>query len=306
MKKIGFEEFGNSTHYNYRDADLLVTEDLTKLPLKNYENTTLKFIVFMYCSQGCMQVTLEGREHQLRTGDCFLYLPGQTINEVSFCPTTVVRAIAFEQRALEESFYLNKYFWKFLKYVRENPVSKLTDRKYSTLIHYYELIIDHAHRMNEGGSFHHDVVRLLFQSMMFELMMFLEERLEDEGVVDVQEVEAMNSSVSQKSLVFNQFMRIVAETGGKVRNVSVIAEQMNVSPRYLFKCVKDESGHAPLQLIHEVTMRNIKQQLRYTNKSIKEIASEMKFPTISFFGKFVREHLGVSPREFRKRHLGEG
>ncbi|WP_418833561.1 helix-turn-helix domain-containing protein [Phocaeicola sp.] len=35
------------------------------------------------------------------------------------------------------------------------------------------------------------------------------------------------------------------------------------------------------------------------NKSVKEVANEAGFDNLSFFGKYVRRELGVSPREYR-------
>ena len=43
--------------------------------------------------------------------------------------------------------------------------------------------------------------------------------------------------------------------------------------------------------------------LRYSNKTIKEICTELDFPNLSFFGKFVKEHLGMSPTEYRQQNL---
>ena len=85
-----------------------------------------------------------------------------------------------------------------------------------------------------------------------------------------------------------------------MRSVSAFGNMLNVTPKYLSKCVKDESDRSPLDLIHETTINNIRQQLRYSNKTVKEICSELDFPNLSFFGKFVREHLGMSPKEYRQ------
>ena len=51
------------------------------------------------------------------------------------------------------------------------------------------------------------------------------------------------------------------------------------------------------------TVGTIRQQLRYTNKTVKEICNELDFPNLSFFGKFVKEHLGMSPTEYRQQNL---
>ncbi len=89
-------------------------------------------------------------------------------------------------------------------------------------------------------------------------------------------------------------------------HVLVERHMLHVTPKYLSKCVKYESGRVPLDHIHEMTVSIIRQQLRYSNKSIKEISADLDFPNLSFFGKFVKEHLGMSPTEYRQRNLREG
>ena len=55
--------------------------------------------------------------------------------------------------------------------------------------------------------------------------------------------------------------------------------------------------------------------LKNTTKSIKEIAQELNFSNQSFLGKYFKEHMGVSPSDYRngasprprsKERLGDG
>ena len=39
---------------------------------------------------------------------------------------------------------------------------------------------------------------------------------------------------------------------------------------------------------------------------VKEISTELDFPNLSFFGKFVKAHLGMAPTEYRQKNLKEG
>ena len=40
-------------------------------------------------------------------------------------------------------------------------------------------------------------------------------------------------------------------------------------------------------------------RLKHSDKSIKEIAEEFNFPNQSFFGKYVKSYLGMSPARYR-------
>ena len=107
-------------------------------------------------------------------------------------------------------------------------------------------------------------------------------------------------SMKQSNVLFKHFVEMLAENEGRVRSVAEYADMLYVTPKYLSSVVKQISGRTALDLIHETTTHAIVRQLKYTDKSIKEIATEMKFPSLSFFGKFVKSQLGVSPKRFRK------
>ena len=47
-------------------------------------------------------------------------------------------------------------------------------------------------------------------------------------------------------------------------------------------------------------MKAIEKYLRRSNLSIKEISELLGFPNLSFFGKFTKSHLGMSPTQYRK------
>lgn len=303
MRHLNFDDLWENYLFDYKDGDLFVIDDITRLQLSNYLHTTLAFIMVTFCQEGRVQVTIDEREYRLGEGSLLVYLPGQMMGEILLSPDAKVKLIAFAQRAVDRSLYLNKYVWERLSYAKEHPLFQLDEREHQVANHYYSLLM--LKTQNEDGDFSHDVVRLLFQSLMLEVMMLIDRR-QNEQIENKPEAEEKDSSVHQSTLVYRRFMGMVAESAGRVRSVSAFANMLNVTPKYLFKCVKEESGRSPLDHIHEVTVNTIRQQLRYGNKTIKEICTDLDFPNLSFFGKFVKEHLGMSPTEYRHQHLKEG
>ena len=76
---------------------------------------------------------------------------------------------------------------------------------------------------------------------------------------------------------------------------------VSAGARYLATVVRESSGKTPLEMIHRYTANMIAQHLRSTNLTVKEICTELEFPNESFFGRFVKKHLGCSPREYREK-----
>jgi AraC-like DNA-binding protein len=40
--------------------------------------------------------------------------------------------------------------------------------------------------------------------------------------------------------------------------------------------------------------------LKSTNMTIRQISDELNLPSQSFFGKYFKRHIGISPKEYRK------
>ena len=302
MRHLDFDELWKNHLFDYKDGDLLVIDDITRLTLSDYENTALDFIITLFCAEGRMMLTVEEQEYRIEEGCLFVYLPGQTMNSFMLSQNAKIKVIAFARRAIDRSHYLNKYVWQQVEYIREHPVFQLSEREREITGHYYSLMMLKTH--GSDGSFHHDVVRMLFQTLTMEFMMLVERKMGASADTDAAQ-DGKDATVRQSTLIYRRFMSLLAESAGRVRSVSAFANMLNVTPKYLSKCVKDESGRTPLDHIHEATINTIRQQLRYSDKTVKEISNDLDFPNLSFFGKFVKEHLGLSPTDYRARNLNE-
>lgn len=97
-------------------------------------------------------------------------------------------------------------------------------------------------------------------------------------------------------------MEALAADNGKHRTLDYYANLFCYSPKYLSRIIKQISGKNALSLIHENAIEHIISELKYSNKSIKEIAIAFEFSNISFFAQYVKKHLGVTPSEYRSSH----
>jgi AraC-like DNA-binding protein len=100
--------------------------------------------------------------------------------------------------------------------------------------------------------------------------------------------------------LFTEFITLLEENVRTERRVSWYAEQIGITPKYLSEMVKQVSKRTPNDWIDNYVMLEIRVLLKNTTKSIKEIADAVNFPNQSFLGKFFKEHMGMSPSEYRK------
>ena len=100
----------------------------------------------------------------------------------------------------------------------------------------------------------------------------------------------------------NEFMRLVEQSDGRIRRVDDYASQLNVTPKYLSTLLKETMSRRPSETIRFFTLKAIEHRLRFTDMTMQEIANDLNFPNASFFGKYVKEHLGMTPLEYRNKY----
>lgn len=82
--------------------------------------------------------------------------------------------------------------------------------------------------------------------------------------------------------------------------VQSIAQQLNVSQKYLSTLLKVLTGQSTQQHIHEKLIEKAKEKLSTTDLSISEIAYELGFEHLQSFSKLFKTKTRLSPLEFRQ------
>jgi len=80
-----------------------------------------------------------------------------------------------------------------------------------------------------------------------------------------------------------------------------IANQVGLSPHYVSKLFREETGSSVNQYITRLRMEKAVELLRHTNKKVYEIAEEVGIPSYRYFTVTFRNWTGVSPTDY-KRH----
>lgn len=143
---------------------------------------------------------------------------------------------------------------------------------------------------NEQHPYRKDVARLLILAMIYDM------RGAFERLIPVKEMEDKRSRAER---IFVQYIQLVERNYRQQRQVQWYASQMELSPKYLCEAITSVSRRSPNEWIDKFVTTEIRNQLRHTNKRISEIAAEMNFPTQSFFGKYFKDNVGVSPSDYR-------
>ena len=102
-------------------------------------------------------------------------------------------------------------------------------------------------------------------------------------------------------VIFDEFMNLLEQYCRRERNVSFYAEQLDITPKYFSSAIKQVSGKTAARWIDDAVIMEAKNLLKFSGLSIQEIAEQLNFSTQSFFGKYFKQHTGVSPSRYKHK-----
>ena len=285
--------------YRIGDSDeLVVMENIGTVPsgvvcLQNHG-------VLFFITEGRAQLEYDGHVVQLQKNDLFLYMVHSTAANFMASSDFNCRQIWFGRAELFNIDIYKQISVADMSNLKLNPVVHLKGDDIKLCDTYFQLLRD---RMKFSTSvLTPDIVRMLFGTILLEMLSIM--RRNAEQVAEEVQHEDINSSLHKKRIV-DDFMRLVEESDGRIRRVDEFASQLNVTPKYLSTILKEVMNRRPSNYIQLYTLKAIERRLRFTDMTMQEIANDLNFPNPSFFGKYCKEHLGMTPLEYRmKYHKG--
>ncbi len=105
--------------------------------------------------------------------------------------------------------------------------------------------------------------------------------------------------ISKSEQICKDFTQLVMQKYNETRSVAWYAEKLGITQAHLCTTVKQTSGHTCIEIISRMVIMDAKSQLKSTSLSIQEISDSLNFANMSFFGKYFKRYVGMSPLEYR-------
>lgn len=135
-----------------------------------------------------------------------------------------------------------------------------------------------------------ELVRSMGEVLCYEILyMYFSSRPVQEGVP------------SRQDQIFQNFLVSLFHHYRSQRDVAFYAAQQHLTPRYFSAVIKERTGINALQWIVRMVTSDAKHLLLVSEMSVKEIAAWLNFPNQSFFGKYFKQYVGASPKEYREQ-----
>ncbi len=275
---------------DYADNDIIVTGNMEDI-MCGHDDVRLGLVLVVFCMEGRMQLEMNDRTCTLHGNDMMICLPHHIIGGILLGNNLKIKAIGFSPSFVHDTIRGEREFGSVFENIHADPVRRLRkDRNEQRAVNLFGKLI--AAKMNDVSDCgRRRILHHMFAAFLCQVMVSFGASPESRR--------AIGGERKSVTLVFKNFMKELNKDDGRHRSVSYYADRLCYSPKYVSYAVKLVSGRTAMSWINEHAIGQIKYQLRNSDKSIKEIAEIFEFPNISFFGKYVKRNLGVSPLKYR-------
>ena len=173
--------------------------------------------------------------------------------------------------------------------ILDNPCISLSQEEFEVCRMYMKIAEQLIH---SGEARSRDALRYLISSVFYFLGNIWTEKISEARK------SADKGSVRSK-MTADSFIKLVVEHHNEERNMAFYADKLCLSPKYLSKLVKAQTGRSAPEWIDAFVIMEAKNLLKYSELSIKEIVYKLHFPNQSVFYKFFKAHTGMTPSDYR-------
>ena len=240
--------------------------------------------------KGISDFSINLKEFQVGPNELVIGSPGDLMQSTIYEGVYLSQTLMVSSNFLKEMYISLNSFMPFFASRKEQPVFQLTDNEVQEVKEYFMLIMDAVKR--ETDYFRIDTTKRLLAAYLYKLGSILYRHLPE------LQAEA-NKPMKREEILFKQFINLVSENHRRERRVDFYAEQLFLSPKHFSTVIKKVSGKTAGQWIDEYVILEAKTLLKYSSMSIQEVAYYMNFPNPSFFGKYFKQHTGMSPSDYK-------
>ncbi|MBO5186143.1 MAG: AraC family transcriptional regulator [Prevotella sp.] len=286
IKDTNIQSIKENAPVNYIGNDIIITDRIHKAPT-NGQPHRMNFILLMLCTKGEFRFTIDTQEYSATKNNVIIISDRHVVENYHTSDDAegmlIILSVGFFYETVSNVSDISTLFL----FSRNNHVVSLSQKEADIFKGYCDMLKNKI--ADTDNQFRRELSRTLILAMFYDMSNV------------IYRVQTKNDKKQNRAdAIFTKFILLVEENYKTERRVGWYAEQLCITPKYLSETVKHVSRRTPNEWIDRYVTLEIRILLRNSTKSIKEIATDMCFPNQSFLGKYFKEHVGMSPSEYRK------
>ena len=262
--------------------DFIFSTDFYAINAKELSHTCMHLL----CTAGEGSFVFNEKCYHIGRNDLVVIPMPDRMKNLAGHPDLQVEWFAADYKFLQNLLPSNNYSIGGSISLNHNPVISLTDEQAAILLADFHRLRD---RMDDRHLlFYRELMGSLCLTMMYDIFEPHAQR------------DTSDTHTDRTAYIVKQLMEMLS-TGVSCteRDVSYYAERLHVSSKYLSATAKRVTGHSVSSYIDRHTIPILKNYLEDERLSLTQIAERMNFTTLSYFSRYCKKHLGMSPSEYR-------
>lgn len=281
----------NEIETAYADKDIVMIEDIQKIPKELLTGGPLNpnFYILVVCLEGKMQVEINGKTFVLGAYDILFNNSNSILNSCMISPNCKANMLCLSPQIVSQLLHTGKSIWTNNFYTYYNPVVNVGEEGRKLYMAYFKLI---ELKLKQQHPYYKESLSGMISAVLYDIHAYFAKQHSS--------LDNDRSTLTQGNLLFNRFIELLSKEEVKKRQVQYYADNLCIGAKYLSTTVREISGKTAFEWINEYVVVDIQYYLKHSDKSIKEVADMLGFDNLSFFGKYVKKYLGMSPTDYRK------
>lgn len=247
-----------------------------------------RFHTHIFCHIGSVCFAFNDRLYKAKAGEFVFWFADSKVADLTFSKKFKATVLLVERDFLNANIPDQSWSIDSFLHSKENPVLHLNDKidKQKVLLNFHLL---HDKFLETEHRFYNEALKLQMQLFILEMWHTFASEYE------------LRKRTLQSGTLYERFMHLVQEHCMKEREVQFYATRLHITAKYLNYVCKQNTGVSASEWIQRYARERIIILLQNKNLNIAEIADKMEFSSRSFFTRYVKKLLGVTPSEFRNR-----
>lgn len=255
--------------------------DLPNNFLKHYHTHLL-------CQYGSLKFTFNDQKLECKKGEFLFWFAESNVMQLDFSTTFKSIVLLIEKKFLNDNYPDQNWSINTMLHSRVYPILHLPERKdKEKVLHNFKLLYNRF--LEKDHIFYKDILNLQMQIFLLEMWNIFSKEFE------------RHKNTLHVGTRFESFMQLAQQNCLQQREVKFYATKLYISSKYLNHICKENSGITASEWIQRFTRERLIILLQTKNLSVSEIADEMNFNSYSFFTRYVKRLLGVTPSAYRQR-----
>lgn len=242
----------------------------------------------LLCLKGKASLYIDGEYQILHANDLLICRSNIVLEKSMISVDFSSRCMVLSPECVSQLSLISANTWNVRHFLENMPVLSLNQEEVELFCQYGDLLTS---KLNGKPRLHQkELINALLQAFLYEFYDMIERFISIDP-----------PSYTSAETLYKAFVDLLSSSFPKERRVSYYADLLNITPKYLSAVCKKVAQQTASEIIDRYVISDIRQLLRNPELSIKEIMNQQNFPSLSFFGKYVKKHLGVSPKYFREQ-----